>query len=469
MSLLLLTLTGFSLLNSPPALAKSLVLIGGGLEDVLEPEDPAELVHTQAIYQKMIELAGGYRGAKIGIITAGAENYKDNGKYYLKAFKKLGAADAQVIPIDIDNISNNKDPDIVKQVKTMTDFFFGGGDQSRYITTFLNEDNTDSPVLRAIRQSYENGAAIFGTSAGTAIQAGGNYFKLVEIEGKESEIKLPMITDGTSYDAFRVLDEEDLDKDLCKQNWYDLYDEKDCSDPDDRYFPLSYYPNGGFGFFNYGLLDSHLAERGRQGRIVRLAWEEYIDDAYAPDENTALVVTDVDTPEVEMSVVGERGVNIFDLSSALKNTGACRRQANSDYEKICGVKYTYLTQDDKYNPLTKTVTIANWKSPLTGSENHERAKSPSLDVFSSPDNCVHPDNCSVHSRRENPRELLDMANDLFDSRSPSTYGETHEDRPIVKVTLTKDQSSGSTGYYGSSNHEDFYSFKNLLLDFYVEK
>ena len=465
MSLLLLTLTGFSLLNSPPALAKSLVLIGGGLQDVLEPKDSAALVHTQAIYQKMIELAGGDRGAKIGIITAASKNYEDKGEYSLKAFKKLGAADAQVIPIDIDHISNNENPDVVKQVKTMTGFFFGGGDQSRYITTFLNKDNTDSPVLLAIRQSYENGAAIFGISAGTVIQAGGNYFKPVEIGGEKSEIKLPMITDGTSYEAFRVLDKEDRDKDLCVQKkWDDLWNKNYCQGDE-----LSYYLNGGFGFFNYGLLDSHLAERGRQGRIVRLAWEEYIDDAYAPDENTALVVTDVDTPEVEMSVVGERGVNIFDLSSASKNTGACRRQANSDYEKICGVKYTYLTQDDKYNPLTKTVTIANWKSPLTGSENHERAKSPSLDVFSSPDNCVHPDNCSVHSRRENPRELLDMANDLFDSRSPSTYGETYEDDPIVKVTLTKDQSSGSTGYYGSSNHEDFYSFKNLLLDFYVEK
>ena len=466
LSFLVLTFTGLSLIYSPPAWAKSLVLIGGGLEPVLQncpgdpgPNDPA-FVHTQAIYEKMIELAGGKGVAKIGVITAAsgspeddreagdpclASNYQDNGDYYVEAFKQFGAAEAERIPIDIDHISNKNSREVAQQVKSLTGFFFGGGDQSRLIESFLNEDNSDSLVLAAIHENYEDGAAIFGTSAGTAIQTGGSYVR-------DSNLSLPMITGGQSYEALRDPDEE-----LCVQeDWDDLFDE--CLDRDD----LSYYPDGGFGFFNYGLLDTHFAERGRQGRLVRLAWEEYIDDAYAPDENTALVVTDVDTPKVEMSVVGERGVNIFDLSSVSKKTGACRRQADSSYEKICGVKYTYLTQDDKYNPLTKTVNIASWKSPLTGLEHHERAKSPSEDVFSSPDN-------RVRSGRENPRELLYIAYDLFDSHSTKTYGETFEDDPIFKVTLTKDKACESTGYYGTFEGEDFYSFKNLLLDFYVDK
>ena len=99
---------------------------------------------------------------------------------------------------------------------------------------------------------------------------------------------------------------------------------------------------------------------------------------------------------------------------------------------------------------------------MTDLEHHERAKSPSKDVFSSPDNLVR-------SKRENPRELLSIAYDLFDSHSTKTYGETYEDDPIFKVTLTKDKESESTGYYGTFEGEDFYSFKNLLLDFYVDK
>ena len=468
LSFLVLTFTGLSLIYSPPVWAKSLVLIGGGLKPVLQtcPDDPISNpdVHTQAIYEKMVELAGGKGLAKIGVITAAssspydvppderdscsASNYKANGDYYVKAFKKFGAAEAKRIRIDIDHISDKNTREVAQQVKSMTGFFFGGGDQSRLIKSFLNEDNSDSLVLAAIRQNYEDGATIFGTSAGTAIQTGGRY---VDVRGSSRCRWLPMITGGESYEALR-----DRDEDLCVQeDWDELFNEDYCRDRDD----LSYYADGGFGFFNYGLLDTHFAERGRQGRLVRLAWENYIDDAYAPDENTALVVTDVDTPEVEMSVVGERGVNIFDLSDASKDTSACRRQANSDYEKICGVKYTYLTQGDKYNPLTKTVTIASRKSPLTGSEHFEHAKSPSRDILSSPDN----------NKRKNPRELLEVAEDLFDSRSTSTYGETYEHDPIFKVTLTKDKASGSTGYYDTQDKEKFYSFKNLLLDFYVDK
>ena len=470
LSFLVLTFTGLSLIYSPPAWAKSLVLIGGGLEPILQncpgdpsPRDPA-FVHTQTIYEKMIELAGGKGVAKIGVITAAsgspedddkaqdrcsARNYEANGDYYVEAFKRFGAAKAERIPIDIDHISNKNSREVAQQVENLTGFFFGGGDQSRLIESFFNENNSDSLVLAAIRENYEDkdGAAIFGTSAGTAIQTGGSYVR-------DSNLLLPMITGGQSYEALRDPDEE-----LCVQeDWDDLFDKHYCRDRDD----LSYYPDGGFGFFHYGILDTHFAERGRQGRLVRLAWEEYIDDAYAPDENTALVITDVDTPKVEMSVIGERGVNIFDLSGASKKAGACRRKADSSYEKICGVKYTYLTQDDKYNPLTKIVTITSWKSPLTDLEHHERAKSPSKDVFSSPDNLVR-------SKRENPRELLYMAYDLFDSHSTKTYGETYEDDPIFKVTLTKDKESESTGYYGTFEGEDFYSFKNLLLDFYVDK
>ncbi len=460
LSLLLFLLVGFSLLSPPPASAKSLVLIGGGLKPVLEncpgdpsPGDPA-LMHTQAIYQKMIELAGGSSEAKIGVITAASgsfredenagdpckgSNYKDNGEYYVKAFKKFGVADATRIPIDLDHICDKNNPEVVQQVKSMTGYFFGGGDQSRLINTFLNEDNTDSLVLAAMRENYNSGAAIFGTSAGTAIQAGGSYFKKPNIE-------LPMITGGESYEALR-------DRQLCEQDRDALFERNYCSDRDD----LSYYPYGGFGFFKYGLLDTHFAERGRQGRIVRLAWDNRVDDAYAPDENTALVVTNVDTPEVNISVVGEKGVNIFDLSGASKTNSNCRF-ADLDYWRVCGVKYTYLTEGDQYKPLTKTVTIASWKSPLTGVEHYDRAKSPSHDIFSSPDN----------NRRENPSELVNVATDLFDSRSSSTYGETYEDDPILTVTLIKDFDLGSTGYYGTLRDEHFYSFKNLLLDFYAD-
>jgi cyanophycinase len=447
-ALLLLTLICLSTFIDLPAWAKSLILIGGGLKEVTGNSPNSD---SLAIYKTIIELAGGPKVAKIGVISAAsvppsqdsnagtrdASNSRVNGDAYAQEFKALGAADAQWIPIDLDNINNNSSEAVVKQVNQMTGFFFGGGDQSRLIECFFQNKGqgkrTDSPVLAAIRKRYAEGAVIAGTSAGTAIHAGGIYVR-------DSAKNIPMITSGESYQAL-------------KNGLYTSIPKKNLEN-------LSYDEQGGFGFFKYGVLDTHFAERGRQGRIVRLAWGTSIEDAYAPDENTALVVTDVDTPQAKMSVVGQGGVNIFDLSLASSNIGACSKFSSS-YWKLCGVKYTYLTQDDKYDPLSKTVTITNWKSSLTNKEKYDKPKTFSEDIFSSPNNRNSDD------LRTNPREFVKIANDLFNSRATSTYGLSYDSDPTFQVTLSKDSSALSVGYYGKTiTGTEFYSFKNLLLDFY---
>ncbi len=446
-ALLLLTLISLNIFTGLPTWAKSLVLVGGGLKKVTgNSPNP----HSLAIYKRVIELAGGAKAAKIGVITAAsrppsqdrkagtpkAKNSLVNGGKYVQTLKKIGVADAQWIPIDLDNIHNNSSQAVIKQVNQMTGFLFGGGDQSRLIKCFLKYNNsgkrTDSPVLSAIRQKYAEGAVIAGTSAGTVIHGGGSYVR-------DRTKNIPMITNGESYEALKN----------------GLY----ISNKSRK--KVSYNQLGGFGFFKYGILDTHFGERGRQGRIVRLAWDTGIHDAYALDENTALVVTDLDTPQVKMSVVGKGGVSIFDLSQAGSNIGACRK-VRSRYWQLCGVKYTYLTQDDKYHPLSQKVTIASWKSSLTGKEKYRRPKDPSQDIFTSPRNR------NSANRRAHPREMVNVAHDLFDSRVTSTYGLTYESAPTFKVTFTKKKSAGSTGYYGTTSAQrKSYSFKNLLVDFYT--
>ncbi|MFI1566713.1 hypothetical protein ACH4ZX_27265 [Streptomyces sp. NPDC020490] len=55
---------------------------------------------------------------------------------------------------------------MVTQVNAMTGFFFGGGDQYRYITNLLRGDrHTDSKVLSAIRAKLAHGAVVAGSSA----------------------------------------------------------------------------------------------------------------------------------------------------------------------------------------------------------------------------------------------------------------------------------------------------------------
>jgi len=119
--LVVLALLGAFVLNGvfvpAPSFAvagKSLVLVGGGLQD-----------NNAAVYDKIVALAGGRGVARIGIITAAsipesqdpdagtpeASNARANGEYYAALFKNTyGAADAQWIPIDLDTISNNAAP-----------------------------------------------------------------------------------------------------------------------------------------------------------------------------------------------------------------------------------------------------------------------------------------------------------------------------------------------------------------------
>ena len=128
--LALIPVTGYS--------AGPLILVGGGLKD-----------DNTAIYQRLIQLAGGSGQARIGVITAAsipesddpdagtadAANSKANGEFYAQLLETYGAADAQWIPIDLDQISNNSNLQVVAQINSMTGFFFGGGDQSRLTQT----------------------------------------------------------------------------------------------------------------------------------------------------------------------------------------------------------------------------------------------------------------------------------------------------------------------------------------------
>jgi cyanophycinase len=397
---------------------KKLVMIGGGLKD-----------DNAAIYNRIVELAGGRGVAKIGVITAAsipesqdpdrgtsnASNSRANGSYYANLLKTTyGALDAQWIPIDLDNIGNNSSSSVVNQLNGMTGFFFGGGDQSRLVTCFFLANRADSPALNAIKTRFAAGAVIAGTSAGTAIHNAA-----------------PMVTGGESYDALR----------------YGSFSSIDPNHPDD----LSYDALGGFGLFKYGLIDTHFSERGRQGRIVRLASDRSKTMAYGVDENTALVVTDADTSSVNMQVIGQNGVFVFDLVGSTRGTGTSW--------SISGVKATYLSDGDRYNPSTKTPTIASFKTNLAGRELYTSAATPTRDIFSSPNN-------SSSTGRRNPREFVRVSTDLFDSRSSSTTGQTYETASRYEVKLTKSSSFGSTGYQGKVGSLNYYSYKNLRVDMY---
>lgn len=362
----------------------SLVLVGGGLKDD----------NTQ-VYSEIIKRAGGAK-ARIGVITASSipasqdpdaadpescSNSACNGAYYAALFKKHGAADAQWIPIDLDHIANADSEAVVAQVNSMSGFFFGGGDQYRYVTTLLHgAAHTDSKVLAAIRAKLAAGAVVAGSSAGAQIASGAD-----------------MVTGGDSYQALR-----------------------DGSSP--GYFEdptrLGYLPEGGFGFLRSGLIDTHTGAYGREGRALRLAADTGHDRVYALEENTALVVDAPGTSREALTVLGRQGVAVLDLRHA-------RARQSEDGWSLTGGRYTYLTDGDRYDARLRLATPAPGKRPFV-----PRGKEP-----------VAANNDAFHSAANangTPYSLRSTARQLVQTRAQRTAtATTFESGPRFTVTLTK--------------------------------
>ncbi|MGC5305557.1 cyanophycinase [Micromonospora zamorensis] len=313
----------------------SLVLVGGGLAD-----------DNAAVYGDIVRLAGGAGKARIGIFTAAApvpsedpdadtpdcNNSVCNGDYYAKLFRSYGVADAQWIPIDLDRPGAAEDPAVVRQINSMTGFFFGGGDQYRYVTTMTRgQAQRDTPALAAVRRKLRGGALVSGTSAGAQIMAGRDM-----ITGGSTE---PGLRDGARPGYF-----EDAGI-------------------------LAYLPRGGFGFFTDGLLDTHFSRRGREARSIRLAADTRHDRVFGLDEDTALEVTGVGTRHQSLRVIGTRGVSVLDLRRA--------RVTDSAGWGIEGVRWSRLTSGDRYRsdrwqlvaaPGKQRVRAADGPCPVVPSE-----------------------------------------------------------------------------------------------------
>lgn len=87
--------------------------------------------------------------------------------YIFKPFAihySYGAAEVYYVPVTVDSKLNNSNPEVVTHVKTLTGFFFGGGDQLRIMESFYNGDaHIPSDVLRGIKESVlSNGGVVAG-------------------------------------------------------------------------------------------------------------------------------------------------------------------------------------------------------------------------------------------------------------------------------------------------------------------
>lgn len=231
-------------------------------------------------------------------------------------------------------------PFAVEQLKKADGIFFTGGDQSRLLKALKYKDGTDTPELAQLRQMYERGEIVIGgTSAGTAVMSGGNF------QGSSAV----MLTNGTSLDAL-VKGAQPM-----QPEQMGCMDSNSCGESITAN-TLSYLPQGGLGLFQYGVLDTHFSERGRQGRLWRLLLDSGSRFGFGIDENTALLVSlkrKGDELFSSFSVAGEGGVYVAEVNG----------DTNRDENNFANIMTHYFTQDDQFSIVQGQILteFAPWK------------------------------------------------------------------------------------------------------------
>lgn len=364
------------------------------------------------IWNQIITLGGGKGVARFGVVSAASEDPccdKDSSwVYYRDLLYSYGASYVYYIPVTVNSTKNNNNVEVVDEIRTLSGFFFGGGDQRRIIESFYNNFNQiPSQALLAIRETLlSSGGVVAGTSAGTDCQT--------------SNI---MITGGESYEALQ--NGATMSWNLYQPSLLDL---------------VSYAP-GGIGLFPHGLLDTHFENRGRQGRLLRLLSDSVSLPsgnirAFGVDENTALVVTGPWSGRTG-KIIGERGVMIFDIASStiIKDSSW----------SIADVEVSHLTRGDTIDLLAFSKHPADYKTSLRGRESNEHAEI-SENIF-----------------QHDTFEFNKVATSLFNSLDYETYGETLQNNPKFVVAMSKvwDDSRQCEGYDGTDPDTGIYSISYI--------
>lgn len=226
----------------PESFSRGPLLLIGGAEDK---------VGSKAILRRFVQLAGG-REARIAIIATASAFHDLVGKRYISLFTALGAAHAELLPLDSRAQASNRN--LLNQLDEATGIFITGGDQLK-ITAVLG----GTPVAKKIRERSVQGAVIAGTSAGASVA---------------SE---HMMAYGDSGIAPR--------KDM-----------------------MQFAP--GLGLISGVVVDQHFGQRGRTGRLVTALAHNPDLIGIGLDEDTAVEIV----PHGLVTVIGSGSVLIVDGS-----------------------------------------------------------------------------------------------------------------------------------------------------------
>lgn len=226
------------------------------------------------IFGRFASLCGGKDGKAMLVVCASgdcAESWSINAE----KLREAGIGDVVLLPLTEDcelisagNWTNQADEKLLPLFDGVRGIWFAGGDQLRTVRLLCQKDNSDTPVLRRIRQVLEDGGVIGGTSAGAAIMS-----RTMIVRGDDAgALTLPICTDVNAY--------PDLDAEAAPEQLLLL---------------------NGLGFLPFGVVDQHFNRRARLQRLI--AAMEAADErlGFGISEDTAL---EVDLARGEMRVHG---------------------------------------------------------------------------------------------------------------------------------------------------------------------
>jgi cyanophycinase len=224
----------------------SLMIIGGG-------EDRTD---NKIVLEKFIALAGGAQKPLV-VITAASTVPDKIWAMYREAFDALGAKEVSHLPIQ--DRAAADDADVARTVAGAAGVFMTGGDQKRLVAIIGG-----TRVDHAMREAYEGGACIAGTSAGASVMC------------------THMIAEGKA----------------------ELAPEKGAA-------RLA----AGLGFVTRVVIDQHFSQRHRINRLLSVVAPSPFLLGAGIDEDTALIVHG----RSGIEVVGEGSVTVIDCRQAITN------------------------------------------------------------------------------------------------------------------------------------------------------
>ncbi|MDV6316674.1 cyanophycinase [Idiomarina sp. HP20-50] len=277
---------------------------------------------SKAIFQRFVEMADSLNDEDekptIYFLTSASRNPYGEIDFYKSVFEQLGA-EVHWLPLDSalvkaqregrcdelatiqqqvlgayerdrvhsqrykEQVAFCKEPEAAARMIADADgLFFNDGQQNLTRSTFLKANNGPSDILQMMIAEVQQKELVIGsTGAGTAVLT-----------------SKPMISNGTSAQAIKegaiASDPPPFGCDLdmtCPPN----------VGPDS----LTYHPLGGLSLFHYATLDTHFSEKGRFGRLLRLAAATSTPLSLGIDEKTAMLVN---LESGDFDLIGERGV-----------------------------------------------------------------------------------------------------------------------------------------------------------------